>query len=76
MKTDNDFFTEQFDSESMANIAGLLGYMAGMVAAQGKDPDSGNATDLEMSLQSASIKLSRLADRLSAMESLAPAQPC
>lgn len=49
------------DSGELAKIADLLNYVAGMVAAQGNDPDSGNATDLEMNLCAASKKLAHLA---------------
>lgn len=49
------------DSGELAKIADLLDYVAGMVAAQGNDPDSGNATDLEMNLCAASKKLAHLA---------------
>lgn len=70
----NDFFTEQFDADDMVYIAGLLHYMAQMVAGQSKDPESGNATDLEIDLRRAELKLQRLAGRLAAMRETA--QPC
>lgn len=70
----NDFFTEQFDADDMVYIAGLLHYMAQMVAGQCKDLESGNSTDLEIDLRRAELKLQRLAGRLAAMRETA--LPC
>ena len=61
----NDFFTEQFDAAAMAEIAGLLSGMAEMVAVAGQN-------DLAGKLHRAALKLDRLADRLTAMESKTP----
>ena len=64
----NDFFTEQFDANDMSWIAGLLKYMAEMMEGKCKDPESGNATDLEIDLRRAQFKLERLDGRLAAMK--------
>ena len=61
----NDFFTEQFDADALAGIAGLLRELA---------ETAGQGNPLEGELNRASLRLARLAGRLAAMRETA--QPC
>ena len=61
----NDFFTEQFDADALAGIAGLLRELA---------ETAGHENPLEDELSRASLRLARLAGRLAAMRETA--QPC
>mgnify|MGYP001765808188 CR=1 FL=1 len=60
-----DFFTEQFDADAMAGIAGLLGNMAEIA-----DGVAGQ-NELAGELNRASLRLDRLAGRLKAMRETA-----
>ena len=61
----NDFFTEQFDADVLAGIAGLLRELA---------ETAGQGNPLEDELSRASLRLARLAGRLAAMKETA--HPC
>ena len=64
--------SELLDSAGMMKISDLLTYVAGMVAAQGNDPDSGNATDLERDLHAAAKSLARRAAYEAALPCVTP----